>query len=315
MSKKRITLAEKFPELAKEWHPTKNDGLKPEDVTPYSDKRVWWIYPYDDPLSGKHFDFEWQAKVFSRSCGNKCPFLSGHAIWPGFNDLATRYPELAKQWHPTKNGELTPSNVTSGTGKKVWWYLPYDDPETGEHIDFEWEARIADRVNRMGCPYLSGQAVWPGFNDLATKHPELAKQWHPTKNGKLTPSNVTCRTAKKVWWYLPYDDPETGEHVDFEWQARIADRVNGIGCPYLSGHAAWPGFNDLASNYPELATEWHPTKNRKRTPDKVYKGEKRKSWWLCPKCGEAWQASVYDRIYERRICDGCKKRQKKEEFF
>ena len=236
MSNKRRTLAEVNPELAKQWHPTKNDGLKPEDVTPYSNKRVWWIYPFDDPLTGKHFDFEWQAEVRDRSRGNKCPFLSGRAVWPGFNDLASNYPELAKEWHPFKNGELTPSNVT-------------------------------------------------------------------------------CGTAKKVWWLLPYDDSEMGLHFDFEWEARIADRVNGIGCPYLSGQAAWPGFNDLASNYPELATEWHPTKNRKRTPDKVYKGEKRKSWWLCPKCGEAWQASVYDRIYERRICDGCKNRQKKEEFF
>ena len=46
-------------------------------------------------------------------------------------------PDLAKQWHPTKNGDLKPMDVTYGSKKKVWWYLPYDDPKTKKHFDFE----------------------------------------------------------------------------------------------------------------------------------------------------------------------------------
>ena len=26
----------------------------------------------------------------------------------------------------------------------MWWFLPYDDPRTGKHFDFEWEDRIAE---------------------------------------------------------------------------------------------------------------------------------------------------------------------------
>lgn len=37
------TLAEAFPDIAAEWHPTKNGGLKPTDVTPGSERSVWWI--------------------------------------------------------------------------------------------------------------------------------------------------------------------------------------------------------------------------------------------------------------------------------
>ena len=266
---------------------------------------MWWLYPYDDPETGKHFDFEWLCPVRDQSRWKGCPFLSGHNVWPGFNDLATKHPELAKQWHPTKNGDLKPTDVTSHTNVKVWWYLPYDDPGTGKHFDFEWKTDVKGRAIGNQCPYFTGNAVWPGFNDLATKHPKLAKQWHPTKNEKLTPSNVTCGSAKKVWWYLPYNDPETGKHFDFEWEARIADRVNGIGCPYLSGQAVWSGFNDLASCYPELAKEWHPTKNRKRTPDKTNRGDCRKYWWLCAKCGKVWRASVYDRVHDRAQCPKC----------
>ena len=33
----------------------------------------------------------------------------------------TPYPHLVKEWHPTKNGDLTPKDVTYGSNKKVWW--------------------------------------------------------------------------------------------------------------------------------------------------------------------------------------------------
>ena len=113
--------------------------------------------------------------------------------------------------------------------------MPYDDPVTGEHFDFEWKAAIASRTSGAGCPFLSSRAVWPGFNDLATVNPELAAQWHHDKNGNLTPKDVSAYCNKIVWWEYHYDDPITGKHYVFEWKARVADRVNGSGCPFLSG--------------------------------------------------------------------------------
>tara|TARA_B110000285_G_scaffold180449_1_gene203483 strand:+ start:85 stop:225 length:141 start_codon:yes stop_codon:yes gene_type:complete len=40
---------------------------------------------------------------------------------PSGKSLAEVNPELAEEWHPTKNGELTPFDVTKGSNKKVWW--------------------------------------------------------------------------------------------------------------------------------------------------------------------------------------------------
>ncbi len=51
--------------------------------------------------------------------------------------MATLYPELAKQWHPTKNKDLTPYDVTPGSHKKVWWQ---------DYRGYEWEAIIRSRV-------------------------------------------------------------------------------------------------------------------------------------------------------------------------
>ena len=298
------------PELARQWHPTKNGNLKPTQVTANSSKKIWWKLSYDVPenysvehLRGKHFDFEWQAKISNRNNDRGCPYLNGKKILKGFNDLQTVNPELAKQWHPIKNGNLKPTQVTANTDKKIWWLLPYNDPKTGKHYDFEWQATIAHRNNGRECPYLNGQLVWTGFNDLATINPELASQWHPVKNGDLKPTQVTAGSTKKVWWLLPYDDSNTGKHFDFEWQAAIADRNRDRGCPFLSGNSVLKGFNDLQTISPTLAKQWHPTKNGDLKPEEVTANSHKKVWWLLPyndpKTGKhydfEWQATIAHR--------------------
>lgn len=158
--------------------------------------------------------------------GSGCPFLAKNPrVWKGFNDLATTHPEIAAQWHPTKNGNLTPEDVVVGSNKKAWWYLPYKDPRTGKFFIFEWEAVIKSRL-RNGCPFLSGQKVWKGFNDLATTHPEIAAQWHPTKNGNITPQDVIAGCLRKFWWRAAKIDQETGKESFEEHFASVRSRVH-----------------------------------------------------------------------------------------
>ena len=247
MKKDFVSLAEARPDLAKEWNYEKNGDLKPKDVSCGSNKKVWWKLPYDVPddypvehLRGKHFDFEWESTIAHRNNGRDCPYLNGKAVWPGFNDIATINPELAAQWHPVKNGNLKPTKVTIGSKKKVWWILPYDVPDDypiehlrGKHFDFEWKASANER-NYNGCPYFSGKATWEGFNDLQTVNPTLAKEWHPTKNRGLKSTQVTVNSNRKVWWLLSYEDHKTGKYFNFEWQATVYSRNQGVGCPYLT---------------------------------------------------------------------------------
>ena len=100
-------------------------------------------------------------------------------------------------------------------------------------LNIEWQAKVHDRNKGYGCPYLNGRAVWEGFNDLQTVNPELAAQWHPTKNGNLKPTQVPTGSGRKVWWLLPYDDPKIEKCFNLEWLATINHRNNGSGCPYL----------------------------------------------------------------------------------
>ena len=200
----------------------------------------------------------------------------GTKFTAGVNDMATTNPELAAQWHPTRNGAVTPRDVMAGTGKKFWWVCSKGH---------EWEAKGYARVSGAGCPVCAGQVTYSGINDMATTNPELAAQWHPTRNGAVTPRDVMAGSGKKFWWVCS---------KGHEWQLPPNGRYRGAGCPFCSGHFVWPGFNDLATTNPELAAQWHPTKNGALTPREVSAGTYTKVWWLCSR-GHDWKASGTDR--------------------
>jgi len=192
------------PNLAKQWHPTKNGKLTPKDISAGSGKRVWWI------CNKGH---EWQTPVAHRNLGDGCPYCAGRLVCDD-NCLKTVNPVLAKQWHPTKNGKLSPKDVVANYTKKVWWICE------NKH---EWRAMVRARNQGSGCPHCPRKRY---NNNLEETNPILAKQWHPTKNRKLTPRDVTPGIGKKVWWIC-----EKGH----EWEARIFSRNRGHGCPYCYG--------------------------------------------------------------------------------
>ena len=272
------SLADKNKPLSKEWHPAKNGSLTPKDVTPDSGKKAWWI------CKKGH---EWYAVIWPRNKGVGCPYCSNRSVNKD-NCLQVINPVLAKEWHPTKNGKLTPRDVTPGANKKAWWKC-----KEGH----EWLANINNRNNGNGCPYCTNRLVCTD-NNLEITNPELIKEWHPTKNGKLTPKDVTFGSHKKVWWLCK---------KGHEWKAVINKRSIGRGCHYCTNQLA-SKENCLQTINPTLSKEWHPTKNQFLTPKDVTSGTNRKVWWICTK-GHEWQASVSHRN-NGRGCPYCSGRKK-----
>jgi Probable Zinc-ribbon domain len=205
-----------FPHIARQWHPTKNKDLTPNDVTVGSDKRVWWI------CKKGH---EWQTQVSARRRGYGCPYCSGRRATKD-HSLQTKYPDLAAQWHPAKNGGLLPTDVSPRSSKKRWWICGKGH---------EWEAIVSNRTEGKGCPYCVGKKAWEG-NCLATLAPHIAREWHPHKNGDLTPRDVTCGSNKKVWWMC---------RKGHEWEARIDNRHHGTGCPLCKREKAGKRLRNL----------------------------------------------------------------------
>jgi DNA-directed RNA polymerase subunit RPC12/RpoP len=261
-------LATAKPLIAAEWHPTKNGELKPTQVGVGYKKRVWWLcergHAYDAPVADR------LTKELD------CHFCSGRRLLTGFNDLATINPTLTKEWHPTKNGELTPSDVKATESSKVWWLSPA--------CGHEWSGGVGARQIGQGCPICPGNQILVGDNDLATVNPTLAAEWHPTKNGILSPKDFTGKSGIEVWWLNP--------NCGHEWPAQISSRANGGGCSVCANKILLVGFNDLATTSPIKASMWHPTKNGVRLPTQFFAGTQREQfWWLCPKCSHEWKTT------------------------
>ncbi len=253
-------------EVASEWHYIKNSPLKPEQFVAGSDAKVWWI---------GRCGHEWQQRIYNRVGGQGCPYCKGNAVLKGFNDLATVNSGIASQWHPTKNGHLKPYALTDGSNKKVWWL---------GKCGHEWKASVHGRCKRGdGCPYCYNNKLLVGFNDLQTVDLVLAKEWHPEKNGGLKPCDVIRGSNKKVWWQCS---------KGHEWLTSVDHRMtSNSGCPYCYGNKLLAGYNDLETVSPELAKEWHPTKNGDLTPRDVTSSCNAKVWWL-GKCGHEFKTMV-----------------------
>lgn len=135
-------LASQFPRVAQEWNTAKNAPLTAQQVSGYSNLRVWWVCA---------FGHTWKTSVASRTHNTTgCPYCSGRMVLAGFNDLQSCFPEIAMQWHPTLNGSLTPDAVTYGSKKKVWWQCPEG------HV---WRAVVYSRTGakKCGCPICAGR--------------------------------------------------------------------------------------------------------------------------------------------------------------
>lgn len=207
----------------------------------------------------------------------------------GINDFATTHPELARDWDYNKNN-LTPQDITFGSNKKFWWLCD---------LEHSYERKVKDKVKYSSCPYCSGSRVLPGFNDVATTHPEIIFQlWDFDKNKDIYPSSYTKGSKKIVWWKCK---------KGHSYQLKIHSRtLYGFGCKVCSSNLLVPGVNDLATIKPELLKYWDYEKNS-LSPDKVSPCSRKKAWWKCDS-GHSFYKGISDKDKVKnndcRFCSG-----------
>ena len=188
--------------------------------------------------------------------------------------LASVHPELIPEWSE-KNLPLTPDKITFGSNKRVWWKGA---------CGHEWETSVKARSKGEKCPICSGARVIEGINDLATLKPLLAQEW--SEKNELKPTEVSVASHKKIIWKCKHGH---------EWEASVKSRtVNGTGCPYCSHNKVLAGFNDLASQYPDIAAEWSD-RNLPLQPTMVTAFANSKAWWKCRDCGNEWYTLISTR--------------------
>lgn len=271
-------LATKYPNIAAEWSP-KNLPLEPNMISPGSHKKYIWV----DKLG-----HEWIASVKSRVQGSGCPYCSHNIVLPGFNDLESRFPEIAAEWSD-RNHPIFPNQVTAFKNEKAWWKC--------KTCGNEWYTLISTRSGGSKCPYCSGIKLLKGFNDFATKRPLLAEEWSE-RNLPLTSDMVNEKSTKNVWWKC--------KTCGYEWKSVVKSRVKGSMCPVCADRTVLEGHNDLATTDPELLEEWDYEKNGELLPTAISRNSMKTVWWKCAS-GHSWRAKISDRTFEGKGCHLCER--------
>ena len=243
-------LATLHPYLAKEAY-----GWDPKSVNPGSHKKYKW------KCKKGHV---WTTSPMHRSrLKSGCGVCANRQVEVGINDLLSQYPEIAEQaygWNPEE--------FTSGSHEKKNWKCK---------LGHSWKASIEDMASRTQlCPFCSNRKLLSGFNDVATKFPELAKE----ASGWDTKQVHSGSHIKKKWKCID----------GHSWVAEVVSRtLLDAGCPYCTNKKVLAGFNDLALTHPLLAAQangWDPTT--------VLAGNNNKAEWIC-ESGHVWRSSIVSR--------------------
>lgn len=285
-----------YPELAAEYHPTKNGTKLPEDYTFGSGEKVWWVCSVDS-------SHEWRAVIGSRIAGTGCPYCSGNLPSNSYN-FAVAHPNLVSEWHPTRNNKK-PTEYTPKSNLKVWWQC---------RSGHEWQTAISHRSAGGGCPKcfrlnqseLARPKATEHFNLLA-ENPTVCIQWDYERN-QHPPNHYLPGSGAVVWWKCNAED-------DHRWQARISSRVGfndktKNGCPFCAGRKPSKKYN-LLTKYPNVAKEWHHLKNKKQ-PYEYTPYSNRSVWWSCEK-GHEWVSSIGNRT-KGRGCPTCSNKSSRNEI-
>jgi len=343
--KKKGSLGDNYPILAKEWDTERNTDQTPWTIPSGSNIKVWW------KCKKGH---SWPATISSRVAGNKCPICSSerHTSFP--EQAIFYYFSMVTQAHSRAkvNGKevdiLLPEEKTgieyngrryhNRDGKKETQkraalveagYRLIEVYEgdafliNGDQIYYLFHPRKKQSLNEvigclfekagLECPPIDVERdsvqIWENYingekeNSISNKAPHLIEEWNQEANGSITPDLVRAGSDKRVNWICKKEG--------HKWTATVSSRVAGNGCPICANRVILAGFNDLATRFPYIAAEWHPTKNGDLTPEKVGGGAHRKVWWKCPK-GHEWDAVIKSRTGKSKCgcpeCSGRKKR-------
>lgn len=198
-------LAVLFPSLLEEWDYNKNISISPHQITSCTDKIVWW------KCKKGH---SWKTSVSHRTSDrHKCPYCMNKKA-SSDNCLSFLFPHLVCEFDDSNI--FSPDSVVAFSNKSATWKC-----KNGH----KWRAKIVNRTKgKSGCPYCCNLKASVD-NCLLTKNPQLSKEWHPTKNVDLSPSDVLPNSKNKVWWLCPNGH---------EYQAKIYHRNTTSGCPFCS---------------------------------------------------------------------------------
>ena len=134
---------------------------------------------------------------------------------------------------------------------------------------------------------------------LSLLSPRLRQEWDFKKNQGLGNSQIRPYSNKVIAWICPEGTADDPHH----WDAQVADRTRGTGCPYWTGVKVSKG-NSLATVAPDVAKSWCCEENT-GTPQDYASRSGYKATWNCTECGHQWSTTIVQRVAKGTGCPKC----------
>lgn len=328
-------LATLNPELAREWHPTKNMPLTVQTVGARSGQNVWWVCKYgheyrcriSDRVRGvgcsecsKRFRYSLREKAIvyyleKSRIDVRCNY---HTAWLARSEIDIFLPDKSigieydgQRYHQKTERDIRKDELCRNNQITL---IRIREPNCPDIIRDDPTFILPDLSNSALTEAIHNVLSYLGVlnadvdvdrdiqtisayyrnsatsGNLCQMYPELAKEFLSSRNKNLLPENIPATYSKeKYYWKCSV--------CGYEWIASLGERINGTGCPACAGKVIISGRNDLATTHPQLALEWHPTKNGNVTPQNVSKGSDFHAWWRCSVCGYEWQVRIKNRVH------------------
>ena len=213
-------------------------------------------------------------------------------------NLLARFPKIASEWHPTKNGELKPEKFTHGSSVVVWWLC---------HKKHAYKISIYKKVRGYQCSICREENRQN--NLLHNFKEEWASEWNVDLNLPTRKSEVSKGSSEpKYWWDCP------NGHEPYLQSAQ--NRSHGHGCPICGTESAAekrrgipvnPSFT-IENVAPHLILQWNTEKNSvELNPKDIAAGSGQSVWWKCA-FGHEWPATIASRALGGNNCPSCSNR-------
>jgi len=187
------------PEVASQWHPTRNKGARLKLVSPASRRVLWW----QDPVCGH----EWQACPADREKRQRLRCPECRTI---LDSLAYHYPKIAAEWAPTNPASAWQVRPNSQTSFLPTWVCSSDASHT-------WHASVASRTSGSGCP----ECRHAGKSNIELEHYAAAvAAFGEAASGKLITSSKFRRRNRwtvDISTRLPAGEPLAIEYDGSYW--------------------------------------------------------------------------------------------------
>lgn len=281
--------------IDKYWHKTLNNDLDPWQIGWSSKKTIWLI-------CHNGFDHYYSTSPHSFSRGtHECQVCNGQVVFCGFNDLFTTDPHLMSIWNFDKNTDISPYEISRGSGRKVWWKC--------DKCGNEWDAIISNIVKGRRCPVCAKRRQYDAFINnrlnngfsFGDSFPQLLNMWNYQDNQDINPFEVFPASRKIASWKCNNNHYFKKSIVVMCKAFLNEDSL----CRYCDGIGVIKGKNDLLTTYPELVKDWDYTKNTDCTPSTIAFGSTKRVWWKCHVCEHEWQAPPNARTNLRSGCPEC----------